>query len=107
MKVASLTSTCTCVLQIDEQYGAIRTLSQGAGNSVLVGTARNFILQGAIGGEFRVLVSGHTDEVWGLAAHPTQHQFVSCSYDKSVTLIDALTHQVLWTKEISVRSKKT
>ena len=45
---------------------------------------------------------GHLDEVWGLAMHPNQHQFLTCGYDRLIYLWDALTHTVIWQKEISV-----
>jgi len=40
------------------------------------------------------------DELWGLAAHPSQHQFLSCGYDKNLYLWDTLTHSAVWVKEL-------
>lgn len=74
---------------------------------LLVGTVKNFILSGKPEGpaeEFKVLVSGHSDELWGLAVHPQRHQFLTGCYDKTLILWDALTHSAIWTKEINVRS---
>uniref|UniRef100_A0A1I8GES1 WD_REPEATS_REGION domain-containing protein n=1 Tax=Macrostomum lignano TaxID=282301 RepID=A0A1I8GES1_9PLAT len=79
---------------IPEQYGPIRTLSQGPGSVVLVGTTRNCILQGSFNLDFSPIVEGHVEELWGLACHPSQLQFATCAYDKWIYLWDALTHQV-------------
>ncbi|XP_064623638.1 echinoderm microtubule-associated protein-like 2 isoform X5 [Lineus longissimus] len=84
-----------------EQYGAVRTLTQGRGNMILAGTTKNSILQGTLDLEFSPVVQGHTDELWGLAIHPNQHQFLSCAYDRHVYLWDALTHTVVWSKELN------
>ncbi|CAH1792966.1 unnamed protein product [Owenia fusiformis] len=87
--------------ELPEQYGPVRTLSQGKGSMVLVGTTRNAILQGSIDFEFQPIIQGHMDELWGLAVHPNQHQFLTCSYDKTVYLWDALTHTAVWNKELN------
>uniref|UniRef100_A0A1I8HE55 HELP domain-containing protein n=2 Tax=Macrostomum lignano TaxID=282301 RepID=A0A1I8HE55_9PLAT len=86
---------------IPEQYGPIRTLSQGPGSVVLVGTTRNCILQGSFNLDFSPIVEGHVEELWGLACHPSQLQFATCAYDKWIYLWDALTHQVVWSKELN------
>ena len=96
-----------CV-QIGEQYGTVRTLTPTSEGELLVGTVKNFILSGKPEGpaeELRVLVSGHSDELWGLATHPQRHQFLTVCYDKSLILWDALTHSAIWTKEINVCSR--
>ncbi|XP_074659724.1 echinoderm microtubule-associated protein-like 2 [Tubulanus polymorphus] len=87
--------------EVPEQYGPVRTLSQGRGNMVLVGTTRNSILQGTLDLEFSPIVQGHVDELWGLAIHPNQHQFITGGYDRGVYLWDALTHSVVWYKDLS------
>lgn len=33
--------------------------------------------------------------------HPSHHQFLTCAYDCAVSLWDALTHQTVWTRELS------
>lgn len=92
-------------LQLGEQFGVIRTLTPTSDGELLVGTGKNFILSGKPEGpaeEFKVLVSGHSDELWGLATHPQRHQFLTACYDKTLVLWDALTHSAIWTKEINV-----
>ncbi|GAB1609644.1 echinoderm microtubule-associated protein-like 2 isoform X3 [Argonauta hians] len=87
--------------EIPEQFGPVRTLSQGKGNLILVGTTRNCILQGTVYLKFNPIVQGHTDELWALYPHPTQNQFLTCGYDKHIYLWDSLSHTVVWSKEIS------
>ncbi|KAH0631627.1 hypothetical protein JD844_006057 [Phrynosoma platyrhinos] len=43
---------------------------------------------------------GHTEELWGLATHPTLDQFLTCGQDKQVHLWSVATHQPLWSKGI-------
>lgn len=40
------------VVQVAETYGPVRTLSQGKGGLVLIGTTKNRILQGSLDLEF-------------------------------------------------------
>ena len=70
--------------EIDEAFGPVRCLAMGKGNTVVVGTTKNAILQGGLDVGFSPIVRGHVDELWGLAVHPTQHQFVSAAHDKMV-----------------------
>ncbi|XP_064193230.1 echinoderm microtubule-associated protein-like 1 isoform X2 [Anguilla rostrata] len=86
------------VVEIPELYGPVRTVAEGKGNSVLIGTTRNYILQGTLSGEFTPITQGHTDELWGLAVHPWKPQFLTCGHDKYVNLWDSCTHQPIWTK---------
>ena len=90
------------IIQIPEQFGPVRMLSQGRGNMVIVGTTRNCILQGSLHLKFTPIVQGHMDELWGLASHPNQHQFVTCSYDRLLYLWDTLTHSAIWTLDLPV-----
>ncbi|XP_030625749.1 echinoderm microtubule-associated protein-like 1 isoform X2 [Chanos chanos] len=85
-------------VEIPELYGPIRTVAEGRGDTVLIGTTRNYVLQGTLDGEFTPITQGHTDELWGLAVHPLKHQFLTCGHDKLVSLWDSDTHQPLWTK---------
>lgn len=86
------------VVEIPELYGPVRTVAEGKGNSVLIGTTRNYILQGTLSGEFTPITQGHTDELWGLAVHSWKPQFLTCGHDKYVNLWDSCTHQPIWTK---------
>ncbi|ETE66193.1 Echinoderm microtubule-associated protein-like 1, partial [Ophiophagus hannah] len=86
--------------EILEQYGPIRTIAEGKGDIVLIGTTRNFVLQGSLSGDFSPITQGHTDELWGLAAHPTKPQFFTCGQDKHIMLWDAISHRPIWNKTI-------
>jgi hypothetical protein len=44
-------------------------------------------LQGTFELNFQEIVTGHVDEVWALATHPQQNQFLSASYDQVSMLI--------------------
>ncbi|KAG1662874.1 Echinoderm microtubule-associated protein-like 1 [Nymphon striatum] len=86
--------------ELDESYGCIRMISQGKGNSLIVGTTRNCILQGTMALNFNTVVQGHIDELWGLATHPNQNQFLTGGYDKVIHLWDSMSHSVIWSKFI-------
>ncbi|MBN3309993.1 EMAL1 protein, partial [Amia calva] len=87
-------------LEVPEMFGPVRCLTEGKEESLFVGTTRNAILEGSISGNLRPIVQGHTDELWGLDAHPSLEQFISCGQDKLVHLWDTLSHQPLWSKYI-------
>ncbi|NWS78042.1 EMAL1 protein, partial [Crotophaga sulcirostris] len=86
--------------EIPEQFGPIRTIAEGKGDVVLIGTTRNFVLQGTLSGDFFPITQGHTDELWGLAVHSSKPQFFTCGHDKHITLWDATTHHPIWNKII-------
>ncbi|NXL00030.1 EMAL1 protein, partial [Mesembrinibis cayennensis] len=86
--------------EIPEQFGPIRTVAEGKGDVVLIGTTRNFVLQGTLSGDFFPITQGHTDELWGLAVHSCKPQFFTCGHDKHITLWDATTHRPIWNKVI-------
>ncbi|NWT89380.1 EMAL1 protein, partial [Lanius ludovicianus] len=86
--------------EIPEQFGPIRTVAEGKGDVVLIGTTRNFVLQGTLSGDFFPITQGHTDELWGLAVHSSKPQFFTCGHDKHITLWDATTHHPVWNKII-------
>ncbi|NXW78896.1 EMAL1 protein, partial [Hirundo rustica] len=86
--------------EIPEQFGPIRTVAEGKGDVVLIGTTRNFVLQGTLSGDFFPITQGHTDELWGLAVHSSKPQFFTCGHDKHITLWDANTHHPIWNKII-------
>ncbi|NXJ74627.1 EMAL1 protein, partial [Trogon melanurus] len=86
--------------EIPEQFGPIRTVAEGKGDVVLIGTTRNFVLQGTLSGDFFPITQGHTDELWGLAVHSSRPQFFTCGHDKHITLWDATTHRPVWNKII-------
>lgn len=39
-------------MQVPELFGPIRTIAEGRGETVLIGTTKNFVLQGNLDGEF-------------------------------------------------------
>uniref|UniRef100_A0A8C1WMX2 EMAP like 1 n=1 Tax=Cyprinus carpio TaxID=7962 RepID=A0A8C1WMX2_CYPCA len=85
---------------VPELYGPIRTVAEGRGETVLIGTTKNYVLQGSLDGEFIPITQGHTDELWGLTVHPLKHQFLTCGHDKHVCLWDSASHQPIWTKTL-------
>uniref|UniRef100_A0A1A8LPT2 Echinoderm microtubule associated protein like 1 n=1 Tax=Nothobranchius pienaari TaxID=704102 RepID=A0A1A8LPT2_9TELE len=87
-------------LEVPELFGPIRTIAEGRGETVLIGTTKNFVLQGSLDGEFMPITQGHIDELWGLAVHPLKSQFLTCGYDRQVCLWDSNTHQLVWTKSL-------
>lgn len=46
---------------------------------------------------------GHTEQVWGLASHPTLPQFATAGHDRLLQMWDSLSHTVVWSKDIAVR----
>uniref|UniRef100_A0A7N8XFG5 EMAP like 1 n=1 Tax=Mastacembelus armatus TaxID=205130 RepID=A0A7N8XFG5_9TELE len=91
-------------LEVPELFGPIRTIAEGRGETVLIGTTKNFVLQGSLDGEFTPITQGHIDELWGLAVHPWKSQFLTCGYDRQVSLWDSSSHQLIWAKSMEVRS---
>ncbi|XP_043999463.1 echinoderm microtubule-associated protein-like 1 isoform X2 [Gambusia affinis] len=87
-------------VEVLEFFGPIRTIAEGRGETVLIGTTKNFVLQGSLDGEFIPITQGHTDELWGLAVHPWKPQFLTCGYDRQVCMWDSSTHQLIWTKTL-------
>ncbi|KAL3049226.1 hypothetical protein OYC64_008654 [Pagothenia borchgrevinki] len=87
-------------VEVPESFGPIRTIAEGRGETVLIGTTKNFVLQGSLDGEFIPITQGHTDELWGLAVHPSRPQFLTCGYDRQVCLWDSSSHQLVWTKNM-------
>ncbi|XP_032201135.1 echinoderm microtubule-associated protein-like 1 isoform X1 [Mustela erminea] len=86
--------------EIPEQFGPIRTVTEGKGDVILIGTTRNFVLQGTLSGDFTPITQGHTDELWGLAIHASKPQFLTCGHDRHATLWDAVGHRPVWDKVI-------
>uniref|UniRef100_A0A7N6AAZ0 HELP domain-containing protein n=1 Tax=Anabas testudineus TaxID=64144 RepID=A0A7N6AAZ0_ANATE len=75
-------------MEVGELFGPVRALAEGKPGELFV------YLIG------RVVLQGHTDELWGLDVHPSMEQFVTCAQDKQVHLWDAHSHQPLWSKTI-------
>ncbi|XP_043284109.1 echinoderm microtubule-associated protein-like 2 isoform X6 [Venturia canescens] len=91
--------------QIEDHFGGIRTLSEGRGFQLLVGTTRNCILVGDVEMGFSPAMLGHTEEVWGLASHPTLPQFATAGHDRLLQMWDSLSHTVVWSKDIAEQAQ--
>ncbi|XP_047206789.1 echinoderm microtubule-associated protein-like 4 isoform X1 [Girardinichthys multiradiatus] len=87
-------------IEIPDQYGHIRALSEGRGEEFLVGTSRNFILRGTFNDGFQVEAQGHTDELWGLATHPSRELFLTCAQDQLVCLWKSVDHSLQWSRTL-------
>ncbi|XP_036992704.2 echinoderm microtubule-associated protein-like 2 isoform X2 [Artibeus jamaicensis] len=87
-------------VEVPEDFGPVRTVAEGRGDTLYVGTTRNSILQGSVHTGFSLLVQGHVEELWGLAAHPSRAQFVTCGQDKLVHLWSVESHQPVWSRTI-------
>lgn len=68
--------------KIEEAFGAVRMLTCEKGPQIIVGTTKNNILMGSFELQWSPIVFGHVEELWGLAVHPTQHQFLTAGEDK-------------------------
>uniref|UniRef100_A0A1D5R806 EMAP like 2 n=1 Tax=Macaca mulatta TaxID=9544 RepID=A0A1D5R806_MACMU len=88
------------LFEVPEDFGPVRTVAEGHGDTLYVGTTHNSILQGSVHTGFLLLVQGHVEELWGLATHPSQAQFVTCGQDKLVHLWSSESHQPLWSRII-------
>ncbi|XP_070771636.1 echinoderm microtubule-associated protein-like 4 isoform X2 [Enoplosus armatus] len=87
-------------IEVPDQYGTIRAVSEGKGDEFLVGTSRNFILRGTFNDGFLVEVQGHTDELWGLASHPSREMFLTCAQDRLVCLWNSVDHSLQWSRTL-------
>ncbi|KAG7218515.1 hypothetical protein INR49_020337, partial [Caranx melampygus] len=87
-------------IEVPDQYGTIRAVSEGKGEEFLVGTSRNFILRGTFNDGFLVEVQGHTDELWGLASHPSREMFLTCAQDRLVCLWNSSDHSLQWSRMV-------
>ncbi|XP_051899976.1 echinoderm microtubule-associated protein-like 2 isoform X1 [Pristis pectinata] len=86
--------------EIPEAFGPVRTIAEGKNDGLFIGTTRNCILQGTLSGGYCPIVQGHTDELWGLAAHPSEGKFVTCGQDKLIHCWDPTSHQPIWSKTL-------
>ncbi|XP_077960529.1 EMAP like 4 isoform X4 [Gasterosteus aculeatus] len=87
-------------IEVPDQYGTIRAVSEGKGDEFLVGTSRNFILRGTFNDGFQVEVQGHTDELWGLASHPSRGMFLTCAQDRLVLAWSSEDHSLQWSRTL-------
>ncbi|XP_062454807.1 echinoderm microtubule-associated protein-like 3 isoform X2 [Rhea pennata] len=85
-----------CEAELPERFGAVRTIAEGDGDELLVGTTRNALLRGSLATGFAPIVQGHTDELWGLATHPSQSLFLTCGHDRQLCVWDSREHVLAW-----------
>lgn len=85
--------------EIPEEFGGIRMISQGQGG-ILIGTTKNAILYGSMDFDLQTLVQGHMDDLWGLACHPTQQQFLTAGSDKMIHMWDSIAKKTVWSVEL-------
>uniref|UniRef100_A0A1B6EW60 Uncharacterized protein n=1 Tax=Cuerna arida TaxID=1464854 RepID=A0A1B6EW60_9HEMI len=91
--------------QIAEHLGGVRTVSEGRGTQLLIGSTRNCILIGSLDVGFSPAVLGHTDELWALSPHPSLSQFLTAGFDKIVQLWDSMSRSVVWSKDIAEQAQ--
>ncbi|VDO66905.1 unnamed protein product [Schistosoma margrebowiei] len=87
--------------ELAELYGAVRTITQGPGELLIISTTKNMILEAGPGMEISPLMFGHCEEFWSLAKHPQAHQFLSDGRDHLVILWDSLSKQAIRSKEFT------
>lgn len=88
------------VIEVSEQFGAPRVVTSGRGTQLVVGTTRNCVLGGTFTFPLRPVMQGHTEELWALAPHPSQQQFLTAGYDRTCYLWDTMAHTIVWSKDI-------
>ncbi|XP_024133382.1 echinoderm microtubule-associated protein-like 2 isoform X3 [Oryzias melastigma] len=92
-------------MEVSDSLGPVRALAEGKPEELFVGTTKNAIIRAAFPDTLTPIVQGHTDELWGLDAHPSMEQFVTCAQDKLVQLWDSNSHQPLWSKSIEDQAR--
>nr|XP_056709443.1 echinoderm microtubule-associated protein-like 3 [Euleptes europaea] len=85
-------------VEIPEQFGAVRTIAEGDGGELLVGTTRNALLRGSFAEGFRPIIQASQGwlALWGLGTHPSRELFVTCGYDKQLCMWDGGEHTLAW-----------
>jgi len=86
--------------QLPEHLGSIRTVSQGKGSQLLVGTTKNSILTGNFDLNFQEIMIGHVGDVTSLAPSPLSHQFITAGHDRMLHMWDTLSRTVVWSSDV-------
>ena len=86
--------------QLPPHLGSVRTISQGQGSQLLLGTTRNSVLTGNLELSFHEVMLGHVEELTALAARPGQAQFVTAGHDRLLHLWDSLSHNLVWSSDL-------
>lgn len=84
-------------LELPDDQGACRCISQDKGNFLLVGTTKNSIYKVNFDPSYRVesVVQGHSDELWGLCSSLSPSTFVTCGNDTRLGVWDTLSHSIV------------
>uniref|UniRef100_H2Z3H4 Uncharacterized protein n=1 Tax=Ciona savignyi TaxID=51511 RepID=H2Z3H4_CIOSA len=72
--------------RLPEESGSVRTIASNDKGQLLVGTKKNMIVVGDFDSEFQTIVHGHVEELWCLAIHPSNQQFLTGAYDKQLMI---------------------
>ncbi|RXG72696.1 Echinoderm microtubule-associated protein-like 1, partial [Armadillidium vulgare] len=89
-------------MMVPEHFGAPRVVTSGKGTRLVIGTTKNCVLGGTFSLPLQPLMQGHTEELWALAPHPSQNQFLTAGYDKVCYLWDTMAKAIVWSKEVGV-----
>ncbi|XP_066918550.1 77 kDa echinoderm microtubule-associated protein-like isoform X2 [Clytia hemisphaerica] len=83
---------------LSDQYGPPRCcVYDVTSEQFLIGTSKNCIIQvKADWSEEKALVQGHSDEMWGLAAHASKPIFVTCSHENLVCVWNGEKQELIW-----------
>lgn len=68
-----------CSPQVPELFGPIRTIAEGRGETVLIGTTKHFVLQGSLDGEFMPITQVDSSFKFVLLQYHTQAGGISFS----------------------------
>jgi len=91
--------------QLPEHLGSIRTVSQGKGSQLLVGTTKNSILTGNFDLNFQEIMVGHVGEVTTLASSPSTQQFITAGHDRMLHMWDILSRTVVWSNDVGEQAQ--
>ena len=92
-------------MQLPEIVGGVRAIQvdrsgRGSNEGLFVGTTKNLVLQGTLESTFQPVVFGHANQLWALAAHPSQPVFATAGYDRNIVKWRA--HEPEWRVQASV-----
>jgi len=48
-------------------------------------------------------LQGHSEELWAIAGHPSEPEFITAGYDQMIMLWHADTRRLLWKTPVEVR----
>lgn len=80
------------------KHGEATVMAAGPEGSKFIGTRKNKILSVGADGECKVMMAGHTKEIWALATHPKEHWVVVGCDDKSIRVWDFKTKTIVFEK---------